>query len=157
MYDPVISREAAVAAKLLDIPAVALLAFAGPAAWADTVASKLRTERKSAAQMQSEAAECAANVAATDRINAWCGLGLKPRYCLGELEPIPKLTLVTTTRALAAPASAELLQRTPPPARARSTSARSSTWQGRCAPVGSRRVRRRRHATPRRRRRHPPL
>ena len=108
VYDPVISREAAVAAKLLDIPAVALLAFAGPAAWADTVASKLRTERKSAAEMQSEAAECAANVAATDRINAWCGLGLKPRYCNGELEPIPKLTLVTTTRALAAPASAEL-------------------------------------------------
>ena len=100
--------------------------------------------------MQSEAAECAANVAATDRINAWCGLGLKPRYCNGELEPIPKLTLVTTTRALAAPASAEL-QAAHAAAGAREVYVGPLLdVAGRCAPVGSRRVRRRRPHPPRR-------
>ena len=41
VYDPVINREAALAAQALGLPAAALLCFAGPGAWCATVQSKV--------------------------------------------------------------------------------------------------------------------
>ena len=55
VYDPVVCPEAAVAARVRGLPAAALLAFAGPGAWAKTVDAKLEGEGLSAEALDAKA------------------------------------------------------------------------------------------------------
>lgn len=108
IYDPVVCREAAVAAAAKTIPTVALLAFAGPGGWEDTVRLKLANEKKTPEQFDEMTKNYQPNLDAIKRLNETYGLSLEPEFSFGKLDPIPKVTIVTTTQTLKHSETAEL-------------------------------------------------
>jgi UDP:flavonoid glycosyltransferase YjiC (YdhE family) len=106
LYDPVLSRAAAVAATMLRIPSVAILAYAGPAAWAATVKSKLEVEFTTPDALDTLALAYEPNIAATSRLTSTYstyGLTVPAGFCRGHMEPLPLRTIVSTTRELRYP------------------------------------------------------
>eukprot|EP00931_Biecheleriopsis_adriatica_P024633 TRINITY_DN15299_c0_g1_i4.p1 TRINITY_DN15299_c0_g1~~TRINITY_DN15299_c0_g1_i4.p1 ORF type:complete len:475 (+),score=101.55 TRINITY_DN15299_c0_g1_i4:131-1555(+) len=119
LYDPVLCREGAIAAEIAKCKAVALLAFNGHGAWAELVHAKMRNDLPA---IESEADrikefETASlnelNLAATERLNEkYEKHGMKPldgKFTEGRLDPIPEKCIVTTTDAMKAPQTPDLV------------------------------------------------
>mmetsp|Transcript_20600 Transcript_20600/g.57287 ORF Transcript_20600/g.57287 Transcript_20600/m.57287 type:complete len:494 (+) Transcript_20600:75-1556(+) len=119
VYDPVLCRQAAVAAEISKLPVVALLAFNGHGAWADLVRNKVKNDlphiesEEERSQEFEKGASDALNVEAAQRINdMYVPRGMKPltaSFTGGRLDPIPEICLVTTTEAMMVPQTPDLV------------------------------------------------
>ena len=96
------SREAAIAASIVGIPSIALLTFAGPGAWHETVRQKVLEENSTFDEFERASRTFAANVSAVKELNSqFPGLNLiTTRFCHGELDPLPAITICSTTESL---------------------------------------------------------
>mmetsp|Transcript_95355 Transcript_95355/g.278811 ORF Transcript_95355/g.278811 Transcript_95355/m.278811 type:complete len:532 (-) Transcript_95355:222-1817(-) len=106
VYSPTINREAAMGAEVLKLPTIALNSFAGPGAYAAAV-------RKLCGELGFEELDTLVkafqpNLDAIHRLNATYGLSLKPGCSYGRLDPLPKLSIVTTLKALRHPEESDL-------------------------------------------------
>jgi len=121
VYDPVLCREAAIAAQFRELPVVALLAFNGHGAWNDLVHSKMINDLPDSKEDYGSridkfqlGARFPANIAATDMINKDYANepGFEPLYPVfteGRLDPIPDICLVTSTVTEAGQQSKDLI------------------------------------------------
>mmetsp|Transcript_52003 Transcript_52003/g.161125 ORF Transcript_52003/g.161125 Transcript_52003/m.161125 type:complete len:537 (-) Transcript_52003:159-1769(-) len=112
VYCPLISREAAVAARLLRIPFASLLTTAGPGSVTTSLERMLEEERKELEAFHQELLAFEPGMAATRRLNAQHGLALKPGLLFppGKLDSFAgaAINLVTTCEDLQDPLTEEL-------------------------------------------------
>jgi len=118
VYDPVLAKEAAVAAEICKLPIAALLAFNGHGAWADLVQSKIKNEcpgiedEKERNKKYEAASMCPVNQAATKQLNEKYKDKMKPldgQFTGGRLDPVPDICLVTTTESMKAAQTPDLV------------------------------------------------
>mmetsp|Transcript_19751 Transcript_19751/g.54368 ORF Transcript_19751/g.54368 Transcript_19751/m.54368 type:complete len:556 (+) Transcript_19751:54-1721(+) len=113
VYCPVLNREAALAARVLGIPHVALLTIAGPGASTAFFEEVLAQERLSFDGLDREFRAFEPNIAAVKRLNAKYGLGLEeglPKP-MGRFDSLSKASqvLVTTSTELQDSSTPELM------------------------------------------------
>lgn len=100
VYCPMVNREAAVAAKLLGIPSVALITHAGPGSFETLTQQFLSELRMTGDDMAKVAAEFEPHCLATERMKETHGLELDATTIGSALRPLGKISTLANSTAL---------------------------------------------------------